>query len=81
MPRWIVPACAFTALTLAVFAFAYNVRVAHTGGSDPAACIQNGRFVGNTGPCTYNPRTDTCPDAGLLDYGNACFIVVPEGRP
>lgn len=50
-------------------------------GPEIGPCVQNGRFTSNTGPCVYNPRTDTCPDYNLMNYANACFIVVPEGRP
>src|SRR5690606_10230445 len=76
----------FTALFLAVAAISavlvIDLRTPEAGPVErPGPCVQNGRFTSNTGPCVYNPRTDTCPDYNLMNYANACFIVVPEGRP
>jgi hypothetical protein len=75
-----------TALFLAVAAFSavlvIDLRTPEAGPVErPGPCVQNGRFTFNTSPCVYNPRTDTCPDYNLMNYANACFIVVPEGRP
>lgn len=81
--RWLVGL--FTAWFLAVAAFSavlvIDLRTPPEPPRDPGPCVQNGRFTFNTGPCVYNPRTDTCPDYNLMNYANACFIVVPEGRP
>lgn len=76
----------FTAWFLAVAAISavlvIDLRTPEAGPVErPGPCVQNGRFTFNTGPCVYNPRTDTCPDYNLMNYANACFIVVPEGRP
>lgn len=73
----------FTAGFLAVAAISAVLVIDLRTPRDPeiGPCVQNGRFTSNTGPCVYNPRTDTCPDYNLMNYANACFIVVPEGRP
>lgn len=77
--RW--PVTFMVVLFVSVAAISMMVIAGARTSSKPAHignCIENGRAAFNTGPCIYNPRTDTCPDYNLMNYANACFIVVPE---
>lgn len=81
MSRWYSVAVSGLALVVAVITCAFVVRGQRHEQVTPANCINNGRLVpNNTGPCIYNPRTDTCPPDVMGYYTAACIDVHAFGE-